>query len=77
MVYPKPIMSRKEMIKLGIPEALLIKVTLEKGQKIAFRPNPASKTSPWLYDTEEFEKYRVNLARISTQGIPGRMGAGA
>ncbi len=59
MVYPKKIMNRKELIELGFTEAYLMRAVAEPGQRFATRQNPMHRCSPILFDTEEFEKWRM------------------
>lgn len=57
MKYPKAIMSIAELQKMGFPKEMLIRCT-------RFKNVPATKTpggGKWLFDTEEFEKWRVKL----------------
>lgn len=69
MQYPKEIMSLKEMKKLGFPEALLLRSRMEPGQTFAFKANPGSRTSPILFDTEGFEKWRQKQAKNLQKSI--------
>ncbi len=70
MQYPKAIMSLKEMQELGFPKTLLLRSRMEPGQTFAFKKNPAVTTSPILFDTEGFEKWRQKQARILQKSIP-------
>lgn len=65
MNYPKQIMNRKELIEqMGFPEAFLMRAFSTPGQTFAWRQNPANKTSPILFDTEGFEKWRVDDCKM-------------
>lgn len=70
MQYPKAVMNKKEMIKLGFPEALLLRASMEQGQTFAFKANPLSRTSPLLFDTEGFEKWRLKQAKNLVKSMP-------
>ena len=60
MKYPKKIMNRKELIgEMGFPESFLMRAFATPGQTFAWRANPANKRSPILFDTAEFEKWRL------------------
>ena len=63
MKYPKQIMRKNEMIGIGIPEEMLMMAYNEKGQTFAQKINPYKKNSPIIFDTEEFEKWRLKLLR--------------
>lgn len=70
MQYPKAIMTLKEMRELGFTEASLLRARMEPGQTFAFKANPLSRTSPLLFETEGFEKWRIKQAKNLTQSIP-------
>lgn len=79
MEYPKKVMRMTELMKMGFPETMLLKATQEKGQTFAWKNNPNARNSPLLFDTEEFEKWRLKQAKITTQalrGLAGRCGVG-
>ena len=63
MNSPKQIMRKNEMIGLGIPEEMLMLASNEKRQTFAQKINPYKKNSPIIFDTEEFEKWRLKLLR--------------
>ncbi len=65
MEYPKKIMRKKELEKLGFPERLLLRAAMERGQTFAFRQDPGKKTSPWLFDTEGFAKWIAKQAKAT------------
>ncbi len=77
MEYPKPCMNKKELIKMGIPEKFLDRAIASPGQTFAQRINPVNKTSPVMFDTEGFEKWRIkdaqmqNSARVMRSTIAG------
>lgn len=58
MKYPKPVMRKSELIKMGFTEAYLMRIFRTKGQDIACKQNPASRNSPIIFDTEGLEKWR-------------------
>lgn len=59
MEYPKPIMSKKELIGMGFTRDHLDRVAHTKGQTFAFRINPKNPKSPILFDTAGLEKFRL------------------
>ena len=57
MEYPKAIMRKSELIKIGFPEKWLDTVYLRYGQKAAWKMGN-SRNSPLVFDTTELEKIR-------------------
>ena len=55
MKYPKKIMSRPDLIKMGFSETYLRRAFATPGQTFAWQDNPKIKNSPYYYDTEAFE----------------------
>lgn len=64
MEYPKKFMNRKELMEMGLPESYLMRAYATPGQTFACRANPMDKKSPILFDTEEFEKWRINDCQV-------------
>ena len=64
MDYPKPFMSKNELIKMGLSEKYLYRAIAVPGQRFAFKENPANKNSPIKFDTVEFEKWRIKDAEM-------------
>lgn len=64
MVYKADIMTKKEMLKMGFPESLLMRAMTEPGQTFVFKANPLSRTSQLLFDTQGFEKWRQKQAKL-------------
>ncbi len=78
MEYPKPFMKITELKKLGLPEQMLLDAYREKGQRFAQKINPTKKTSPILFDTAGFEKWRMEKLILENKSIPrGRTGMSA
>lgn len=64
MQYPKPIMRATEMEKkLGFPREYLLRAFRTHGQTFARKINPTAPNSPIIFDTEGFEKWRVQDGR--------------
>ncbi len=57
--YPKPFMRKKDLIDMGIPPQYLDRAICIPGQTFAFKLDPSKKTSPYIFDTQGFEKWRV------------------
>ena len=58
MEYPKPIMSKRELMNMGFPEQWLTKVSNMHRQKVCFQSGQKSNCKLW-YDTVELEKVRI------------------
>ena len=58
MKYPKPVMKKTELEKMGFPEQWLLMVFRKHGQKVAWKMGKGS-NSPILFDTDALEKIRV------------------
>lgn len=74
MEYPKKVMRMTELVKMGFPEEMLRKATLENGQTFAWKNNPKARNSPLMFDTEGFEKWRLKQAKTTTQALRGLVG---
>jgi len=59
MEYPKPFMGKKELIKMGLPPQYLNRAIAVQGQTFAFKLDPSKKTSPYIFDTQGFEAWRI------------------
>lgn len=69
MQYEKKIMSKKELMAMGFPERLLLRAFATPGQTFAWRANPLARTSPLLFDTDGFEKWRLGQVKISKEAV--------
>lgn len=58
MEYPKPFMGKQDLIKMGLPLQYLNRAIAAPGQTFAFKLDPTKKTSPYIFDTKGFEKWR-------------------
>lgn len=63
MMFPKALMRKGELMKLGFSEYQLDLAYRSRGQRFAHKLNPAKKNSPIVFDTEKFGKYLEDLAR--------------
>lgn len=68
MTYPKQVMRIAELEKLGLSKSLLMTAYRRKGQTYAWKMNPMKANSPIVFDTEAFEKWRIQM-------ISGRVAA--
>ena len=59
MRYPKPVMNKSELMRMGFDEAWLDYVfKMRTDRKIAWRGGNGTERSPIQYSTEELEKLR-------------------
>lgn len=70
MEYPKPFMRISELVKLGIPEQMLLNAYREKGQRFAQKISPEKTKSPILFETAEFEKWRLKRLEMENKSLP-------
>ncbi len=58
MKYPKSVMRKNELVKMGHSEAQLMRIYREKGLPVAWKLNPGTKNrnSPIVFNVEELEK---------------------
>ena len=64
MEYPKQVMRMKELLAMGFPEEFLLKAYRAEKQNFAWKLDMTKKNSPILFDTEQFEKYRIGLISV-------------
>lgn len=69
MEYPKRIMKISELIGMGFTRDMLMNAYRVKGQIFAWKMNPGRKTSTILFDTEEFEKWRMKQLRTENAAL--------
>ena len=69
MEYPKPMMRLKELMAMGIPESMLMNAYREKGQNFAQKIDPKRSNSPIVFDTAEFDKWRMKMQRTENKAI--------
>ena len=58
MKYPKQFMTIKELKQMGLPEKWLRGIARNRHQNIAWKIGTGGRTSSFMFDTEELEKYR-------------------
>lgn len=67
MEYPKPIMKKSELRKMGFSEEYLTKVYNDPKQDFAWKMDIRKVNSHILFDTAKFEQYR--LKQIKTDQL--------
>lgn len=70
MQYPKPFMRTSELVKLGIPKEMLLNAYRAKGQRFAQKATAGKKTSPIIFETAEFEKWRMKQLEMENKSLP-------
>lgn len=74
MKYPKKIMRKSELIKLGFPEALLDRAYRHRGQTFAMKLNPLKTNSVIVFDTEGFEEWRLEQIKLEQKSMQMKRG---
>lgn len=69
MKYPKRIMKISELTDIGFTREMLMNAYRVKGQIFAWKMNPGRKTSTILFDTEEFEKWRMKQLKAENAAL--------
>lgn len=64
MEYPKRVMKKAELKEMGFSDSYLMYVYRKNNRAIAWKMSP-KRNSPILFDTVEFEKFRVAQANTS------------
>lgn len=72
MEYPKKIMRIKELRKMGFTEKFLLNAYRIPGQRFAMKENFLKQNSPIIFDTDEFEKWRLKNLETENRIIAGR-----
>lgn len=69
MEYPEKMMRKAKLLEMGFPEELLDRAYREKGQTVAQKINPMKKNSAIVYDTVEFEKWRLKQIQTENRSL--------
>lgn len=69
MVYPKPYMRKRELVRMGIPSEMLDRAYRSKGQRFAQKIDPTKSNSPILFDTDGFERWRMKQMNIEQRAM--------
>lgn len=72
MEYPKPLMKKSELMKMGFSKRFLNVAYLSKGQKFAQKMNPLKENSAIIFDTAEFEKWRMKQLAAENASVQRR-----
>lgn len=67
MEYPKKVMRKSELMKMGFPGEFLMYVFRFKGQQVAWKLNPTKSNSVIVFDTDALDRFRLQL--IKSQNI--------
>lgn len=71
MKYPKPVMKMQELVRqMGFPEEYLCDAYRVRGQRFAWKKDPQKPNSIIIFDTEEFEKWRMRCLVMENKSIP-------
>lgn len=57
MQFPKKFMRKQELVKMGFPEAMLLRAYRERGQSFARKADPLKTNSPIVFDTDGLGKW--------------------
>ena len=63
MVFPKPVMRKSQLIKMGFSPKLLDAAFRERGQKFAYKINPGKQNSPIVFETDGFQIWLAKRIR--------------
>lgn len=74
MKYPKPFMKKEELMEMGLTRRYLDRAIAVPGQTFAFKVRPEGKTSPYIFDTVQFEEWRMKEVKMAANAR--RMKAG-
>ena len=69
MRFPKPVMKTAELVRMGFSPEYLRRAYGSPGQTFATKINPLKSNSAILFDTEEFEKWRVKDIENQMKGL--------
>lgn len=72
MEYPKKMMKISELTKLGYTKGFLMDVYRIPGQRFAMKKNMLKSNSVIMFDTNEFEKWRLKNLVTENKMIAGR-----
>lgn len=73
MEYPKHFMKKKELMDMGLTLQYLNRAIAVPGQTYAFKLDPSKKTSPYIFDTQGFEKWRIRDATMQNKALQRRV----
>lgn len=68
--FPKPVMKKSELMKMGFPETLLDKAYGDKNQTFATKMNPALARSHIIFDTAGFKIWWEKQIQAQVKAMP-------
>lgn len=69
MRFPKPVMKTAELVRMGFSPEYLRRAYGSPGQQFASKINPLKSNSAILFDTEGFERWRVQDIENQMKGL--------
>lgn len=69
MRFPKPVMKTAELVRMGFSPEYLRRAYGSLGQQFASKINPLKSNSAILFDTEGFERWRVQDIENQMKGL--------
>ena len=70
ITFPRKFMRKQELMKLGLPEALLDSARGDRKQRFAMKLNPLKSNSPIIFDTEELAKWMDREIASQVKAMP-------
>lgn len=70
ITFPRKFMRKQELMKLGLPEALLDSVRGDRRQRFVMKMNPMKRNSPIIFDTEELAKWMDKEIASQVKAMP-------
>jgi len=70
--YPKKFMGMSDLIGMGLSKQYLMRAIATPGQTFACKLDPTKKTSPYIFDTQGFERWRVKDAAMQNKAMQRR-----
>lgn len=70
MEYPKQVMRTSELVKMGFTRGYLDRAFHFPGQTFAWTETPGARTSPRMFDTTGFERWRREQQKIEREARP-------
>ncbi len=70
MEYPKPIMKMSELQKMGFPYEYLMYAYRSRNQRFASKMNPTKIKSTIIFDTAEFDAWRLRDIKAQVTAMP-------
>lgn len=68
--FPKPFMKLSELMRMGLPEELLLRAYRDKTQTFATRVNPAAGRSHIVFETAGLAEWWNRQVSACVKGMP-------